>query len=222
MLGRWPRIIRARGHRIPIRKEESSMSNRLPHALCFAVAVAAVTSLAGCSSYVKRTEFDAAISKLQATDAQMQQQIDSLMADMRQHFSKYDATLTQMQGRLRVDTVAHFDFNKADLNEQDKTMLQDFAQVMQSHHSDAVVTVEGFTDPAGSASYNRRLGQKRAEAVRDYLVSTGGMAANQVRAVSYGEARNRQVEPGGTRDSGANNRRVALVIDFAGAGAGAG
>ena len=85
-----------------------------------------------------------------------------------------------------------------------------------------MVTVEGFTDPAGSASYNRHLGQKRAEAVRDYLVSTGGMAANQVRAVSYGEARNRQVEPGGTRDGGANNRRVALVIDFAGAGAGAG
>jgi peptidoglycan-associated lipoprotein len=135
---------------------------------------------------------------------------------MEQRFAKYDATLTEMQGRLRVDTVAHFEFNKADLNDQDKAMLQDFAQVMKAHHSNAVVTVEGFTDPAGSSAYNKRLGQKRADAVRDYLVSTEGMSDTQVRAVSYGESRNRQVEPGATRESGSNNRRVALVVDYAG------
>lgn len=192
------------------------MLNRSSRAVCFAVALTAVTALAGCSNYVKRTDFDAAISKLQSNDAQMQQQIDSLTADMKQRFAKYDATLTEMQGRLRVDTVAHFDFNKADLNDQDKAMLQDFAQVMQGHHANAVVTVEGFTDPAGSRAYNQRLGLKRADAVRDYLVSSGGMAAAQVRAVSYGEASNRQVQPGATRDSGSDNRRVALVVDFAG------
>ncbi|MHB1057317.1 MAG: OmpA family protein [Rhodanobacter sp.] len=192
------------------------MLNRSSRGACLALALTAATALAGCSNYVKRTDFDAAISKLQSTDAQMQQQLDALTADMQQRFSKYDATLTEMQGRLRVDTVAHFDFNKADLNEQDKAMLKDFAQVMQAHHSNAVVTVEGFTDPAGSRAYNQRLGQKRADAVRDYLVSGEGMAASQIRAVSYGEASNRQVEPGASRDSGSNNRRVALVVDYAG------
>lgn len=192
------------------------MLNRSSRAAGFAVALAAVTAMAGCSNYVKRTDYDAAISKLQSNDAQMQQQLDSLKADMEQRFAKYDASLTEMQGRLRVDTVAHFEFNKADLNEQDKAMLQDFAQVMKEHHSNAVVTVEGFTDPAGSSAYNKRLGQKRADAVRDYLVSTEGMPGTQVRAVSYGESRNRQVEPGATRESGSNNRRVALVVDYAG------
>ncbi|KQZ77500.1 hypothetical protein ASD55_06340 [Rhodanobacter sp. Root561] len=192
------------------------MLNRSSRGACLALALVAVTSLAGCSGYVKRTDFDAAISKLQSTDVQMQQQLDALTADMQQRFSKYDATLTEMQGRLRVDTVAHFDFNKADLNEQDKAMLKDFAQVMQAHHSSAVVTVEGFTDPAGSRAYNQRLGQKRADAVRDYLVSSEGMAAGQVRAVSYGEASNRQVEKGASRDAGTSNRRVALVVDYAG------
>jgi peptidoglycan-associated lipoprotein len=192
------------------------MLNRSSRAAGFAVALAAVTAMAGCSNYVKRTDYDAAISKLQSNDAQMQQQLDSLKADMEQRFAKYDATLTEMQGRLRVDTVAHFEFNKADLNDQDKAMLQDFAQVMKAHHSNAVVTVEGFTDPAGSSAYNKRLGQKRADAVRDYLVSTEGMPDTQVRAVSYGESRNRQVEPGATRESGSNNRRVALVVDYAG------
>jgi len=192
------------------------MLNRSSRAAGFAVALAAVTAMAGCSNYVKRTDYDAAISKLQSNDAQMQQQLDSLKADMEQRFAKYDATLTEMQGRLRVDTVAHFEFNKADLNDQDKAMLQDFAQVMKAHHGNAVVTVEGFTDPAGSSAYNKRLGQKRADAVRDYLVSTEGMPDTQVRAVSYGESRNRQVEPGATRESGSNNRRVALVVDYAG------
>lgn len=192
------------------------MLNRSSRAAGFAVALAAVTAMAGCSNYVKRTDYDAAISKLQSNDAQMQQQLDSLKADMEQRFAKYDASLTEMQGRLRVDTVAHFEFNKADLNDQDKAMLQDFAQVMKEHHSNAVVTVEGFTDPAGSSAYNKRLGQKRADAVRDYLVSTEGMPDTQVRAVSYGESRNRQVEPGATRESGSNNRRVALVVDYAG------
>jgi peptidoglycan-associated lipoprotein len=192
------------------------MLNRSSRAAGFAVALAAVTAMAGCSNYVKRTDYDAAISKLQSNDAQMQQQLDSLKADMEQRFAKYDATLTEMQGRLRVDTVAHFEFNKADLNDQDKAMLQDFAQVMKEHHSNAVVTVEGFTDPAGSSAYNKRLGQKRADAVRDYLVSTEGMPDTQGRAVSYGESRNRQVEPGATRESGSNNRRVALVVDYAG------
>ncbi|KGI78438.1 membrane protein [Oleiagrimonas soli] len=183
--------------------------------LCMAAAVAAL-ALGGCTNYVKKTDFDAAIQKLQAKDQDLQQQINSLSQDMQQKLSQYDARITAMEGRISVDTVAHFDFNKADLKDSDKAMLDQFAKVMNAHHSDAVVTVEGFTDPAGSAAYNKKLGMKRAEAVRDYLVNTAGMNANQVRAVSYGEARDRQVEPGKTHDAGTDNRRVSLVIDFAG------
>ena len=81
------------------------------------------------------------------------------------------------------------------------------------------MTVEGFTDQAGSAEYNRLLGQRRAEAVRHYLVTTGGLQATNVRAVSYGEAVNRQVAPGATGPgaAGMENRRVALVVDYGGA-----
>lgn len=57
---------------------------------------------------------------------------------------------------------------------------------------------------------------KRANAERNYLVEQDGMAASQVRAVNYGEARNRQVKPGATRAAGEPNRRATLVIDFAG------
>jgi outer membrane protein OmpA-like peptidoglycan-associated protein len=192
------------------------MSSKVYRTLCLAVGVTATVALAGCTNYVKRSEFDAAITKLQNTDQGLQQQINSLSQDMQQHFAKYDTQITAMQGRIRVDTVAHFAFNQASLQDQDKAMLDEFAKVMRAHHSDALVTVEGFADPAGSTSYNRRLGERRADAVRNYLVNNDGMDARQVRAVSYGEARNRQVKPGATRSAGKPNRRASLVIDFAG------
>lgn len=192
------------------------MSSKVYRSLCLAVGVTAAVAFAGCTNYVKRSDFDAAITKLQGTDQSLQQQINSLQQDMQSHFAKYDTQITAMQGRIRVDTVAHFAFNQATLQDQDKAMLGEFAKVMRAHHSDALVTVEGFADPAGSTAYNKRLGQKRANAVRDYLVNNEGMAASQVRAVSYGEAHNRQVKPGATHAAGEVNRRASLVIDFAG------
>jgi peptidoglycan-associated lipoprotein len=192
------------------------MSSKVYRTLCLAVGVTASVAFAGCTNYVKRSEFDAAIGKLQNTDQSLQQQIDSLSQDMRSHFAKYDTEITAMQGRIRVDTVAHFAFDRATLQDQDKAKLDEFAKVMRAHHSDALVTVEGFADPAGPTAYNRRLGRERANAVRNYLVNNDGMAASQVRAVSYGEAHDRQVKPGATRDGGEPNRRASLVIDFAG------
>ena len=57
---------------------------------------------------------------------------------------------------------------------------------------------------------------RRAVAVKDYLASSG-LSSEQLKAVSYGESRNRQVVPGakGPGPDGAENRRVALVIDHA-------
>lgn len=171
-------------------------------------------ALSGCASYVKRAEFDSAIAELRATDARLQEQINGLS-------QKYDALVTQMAGRVRVDAGAHFATNESTLSDQDKPLLDDFAKVIRDSRSDALITVEGFADPSGSTTYNRRLGQRRAEAVRDYLVQTGGLPAGQVRAVSYGEDRNRQVRAGATGEGGKDNRRVSLVIDYAGASAGA-
>lgn len=188
-----------------------------PKVLCLAVATTALM-LGGCSNYVTKKDFNAAVQQLQNKDQDLQQQITSLSQSMQQKLSKYDARITAMEGRIHVDTVAHFAFNKADLQDNDKAMLDDFAKVMNSHHTSAVVTVEGFADPAGSKAYNKKLGLERADAVRNYLVSDAGMSADQVRAVSYGEARNRQVEPGKTHAAGSENRRVSLVIDFAGNG----
>ncbi|WP_329742547.1 OmpA family protein [Dyella sp. A6] len=174
--------------------------------------------LTGCSQYVKKTDFAAAIQQLQQKQSDQQQQIDSLKQQMQTQFSKYDAQITAMQGRVSVDTVAHFAFNSATLQDQDKPALQNFAQTISKYHPNALITVEGFTDPAGSRAYNKKLGMERADAVRDFLVSSG-LNASQVRAVSYGKDANRQVVKGATHARGADNRRVSLTVDATGAGA---
>ena len=180
----------------------------------------AATVLGGCGKYVTRADFDSAIAELRANDQRQQQQLDSLTQEMQQRFAKYDAQITQMGGRVRVDTAAHFAFDDATLRDEDKPLLDDFAKVISQHYPDAKITIEGFADPAGSNAYNRRLGERRARAVLDYLVSNGGLSADHLHTVSYGESVDRQVERGQTHDAGAPNRRVMLVVDFAGASAG--
>ena len=177
--------------------------------------------LAGCSQYVKKTDFQQLQQTVQDqgnTLKTQQGEIDSIKQEMQSQFSKYDAAITAMQGRVSIDTVAHFAFNSADLNDQDKPALQDFAKTISKYHPNVLITVEGFTDPAGSRSYNKKLGMERAKAVRDFLVSSG-MNTDQVRAVSYGKDTNRQVTKGATHAAGADNRRVSLTVDSTGSNA---
>lgn len=184
--------------------------------LAYVSLAALAVGLGGCQGYVKKADFDSAISELRANQQKQQQEIDSLTQQMQQRFAQYDAKIAQLNGRIQVDSVSHFAFNDATLRDQDKPMLDDFAKIMAKNYPQAVITVEGFADNAGSPAYNMRLGRERANAVRDYLVKTGGMSADQVRAVSYGKALNRQVAKGKSGDEGEPNRRVTLVVDFAG------
>ncbi len=201
------------------------MSNRLFRPVLLAAVLMTLT-LGGCAQYVKQADFNAAIVKLQATDQkqqqqldQQQQQINALSQQMQTAFAKYDTQITQLQGRIRVDTVSHFAFNSSKLGGQDKQILDSFARVIRTHHPNVLITAEGFADPAGSMGYNQRLGMQRARAVRSYLLSQG-LSAHEVRAVSYGKLRNRQVIPGAWGPQGGPNRRVSLVIDFVAAGGG--
>lgn len=193
------------------------MKNQTHHMAVLAAGLLAV-SLAGCSQYVKQTDFNHAIEQLRQTQQAQQQQIDEIKQQMQSQFSKYDAQITSMQGRVSIDTVAHFAFNSAVLSEQDKPALQDFAATISKYHPGVLITVEGFADPAGSRAYNKKLGMQRAESVRDFLVSSG-LSADRVRAVSYGEDSNRQVVKNATHERGADNRRVSLTVDSIGAGA---
>ena len=183
----------------------------------------AMVLVSGCEGYVKRQDFNTKISQLQSEQATLESKVQdntSAIADLKSQLEarlkKYDVRISQLEGRISVDHLAHFAFDKATLRMQDKPALDQFSSVMNKYHPNAVVTVEGFADAAGSVAFNKHLGMRRAEAVREYLVTHDGMQASRVRAVSYGKARNRQVIPGGWGKDGLPNRRVTLVVDQAG------
>ena len=96
--------------------------------------------LAGCSQYVKQSDFNTAIQQLQQKQQDQQQQIDAIKQQMQMQFSKYDSQITSMQGRVSIDTVAHFAFNSASVNEQDKPALQDFAATISKYHPNVLIT----------------------------------------------------------------------------------
>ena len=87
---------------------------------------------------------------------------------------------------LELGTV-YFDFDSAVLRSDATGTLKKNAAAMRGE-SGAVVTLEGHCDERGSEEYNLALGERRAEAVRTYLVDLGISGAS-LRVVSFGEAK---------------------------------
>ena len=198
-------------------------------------ALGLAVGLGGCAAKVNRDDFNAEVARLrqevQAGDAQLSSRIDStnqivtdhtrrldaLDQELQAFRSEYNVSIERTRDMMKFNVPVHFEFDRSELREVDRPVLDRFATVVKEYYPGAIVTVEGFTDPAGSAAYNQRLGKHRADAVKEYLASAGGFETANLKSVSYGEARNRQVVPGakGPGDAGVENRRVALVIDHA-------
>ncbi len=154
---------------------------------------------------------DAERSERQSADDSLQAELTQLRSDLNDMKTKFNAQIEAVAQGMKFVLPVHFAYDDSQVRPQDQDALNAFASVVNKHYTGAVVTVEGFADPAGSASYNKKLGMKRAESVRDQLVQVGIQA--QVRPVSYGETR--QVVEGAKKDDpGAElNRRVVFVIE---------
>jgi len=87
--------------------------------------------------------------------------------------------------RLGLLGEIHFDYNKADLREADRAVLSKNAEVLKKFDF-LKVTVEGHCDERGTVEYNLALGERRAKAAYDYVVSLG-VPADRLKTVSYGK-----------------------------------
>lgn len=79
----------------------------------------------------------------------------------------------------------YFDFNKADIRTDARTTLTRTAEFLRSYPQ-VRVTIEGNCDERGSTEYNLGLGERRAQAAKNYLVSLG-IAAGRMETVSWGK-----------------------------------
>jgi peptidoglycan-associated lipoprotein len=103
---------------------------------------------------------------------------------------------------------AFFDYDKADIRADAREALAANATWLKKYTS-VQFTLEGHTDERGTAQYNLALGDRRANAAKDYLVSLGVDAA-RVKTVSYGKER--PFATGHDEDSWQKNRRAHFVV----------
>lgn len=102
--------------------------------------------------------------------------------------------------------IVHFAFDSSAIDAEAASVLNEQVAFLKDH-PDAAVLVAGHTDERGSREYNHALGERRAQAVKNYLASQG-IADARVETISYGE--DRPAATGTDEASHAQNRRSEL------------
>ena len=114
-----------------------------------------------------------------------------------------------MKKTATVDLNIQFDTNKADIKPQYLGRLKELADFMTAYPETKAV-IEGHTDNVGSAAYNQKLSQRRAESVRDYLIQKFNISPNRLTAKGFGEER--PVASNDTDEGRRRNRRIQAVL----------
>jgi peptidoglycan-associated lipoprotein len=103
---------------------------------------------------------------------------------------------------------AFFPLDSADLDESGRSVVSSNVEVLKKYPQ-WVVTIEGHCDERGTAEYNLALGERRAVAVKTYMVSLG-IAPDRMRTVSYGKEF--PFDQAHTDEAWSRNRRAHFVI----------
>lgn len=152
--------------------------------------------LAGCAS--NQTD-DAAAQEAAAAEQAL------LDAQAQAAADKAAAEKAAMEAAANLQTVFYFDFDQATLSADTRAALDDQIAVLKN--SGAKVRLEGHADERGTREYNMALGERRANAVANYLI-INGVERYRVETVSYGEER--PLAFGSDDASWSKNRRVEL------------
>jgi peptidoglycan-associated lipoprotein len=145
---------------------------KLSNAMKFA-GLAALLALAACTTKPKTAEEAPPMAPPAAETSSSVQ--SSIVAGSIQDF------------RVNVGDTVHFDYNEYSVTDEDKGILQRQSTWLQ-RYPQVRITVEGHCDERGTREYNLALGARRANAVKEYLVSLGVSAA-RLDTISYGKER---------------------------------
>ena len=108
---------------------------------------------------------------------------------------------------LRFQNI-YFESGKATLKPESYPILDEIVKLLKEHPN-VIVEIQGHTDDVGSEAFNLKLSQKRAEAVRQYLIDHG-IEPDRLIAKGYGESK--PLVPNTSPENRAKNRRVEFVI----------
>jgi outer membrane protein OmpA-like peptidoglycan-associated protein len=151
------------------------------------------------------------------TAARAQAEADRIRKKAEAEVNRLEAALGQIAETRRTalglvmslgSDYLKFEFDKADLRTEDRELLSRVAGILMTSQ-DFTISVNGHTDDVGSEAYNQKLSERRAQAVRDYLVKAG-LPAEIVTVEGHGKAL--PLVPGTSDAARAKNRRVELGI----------
>lgn len=104
--------------------------------------------------------------------------------------------------------VVYFEFDTYSLTPETQEVLRENAEWLKKKKN-IKVQIEGHCDNRGSEEYNVALGQKRAQAIQNYLKDLG-ISKNRLTTISYGEEK--PIDTGENEDAWAKNRRAEFII----------
>jgi len=102
----------------------------------------------------------------------------------------------------------YFDFDKYDIRPSDAEILKENAAALKKNPN-MKIQIEGHCDERGTAEYNLALGERRANSVKNYLISLG-ISPNRISSISYGKEK--PLDPGHNEEAWAKNRRAHTIV----------
>ena len=110
---------------------------------------------------------------------------------------------------LSSDKVT-FPLNRSEVSDDAKKLIDEAIAQLKAENRGVYFEIEGHTDSSGPEMFNKKLGEDRATAVRNYLHDQHGIALNRIEVISYGEEK--PVVDNKTRTNRAANRRVVIKV----------
>lgn len=173
------------------------MTNVMKKSLSLAFVLA---FLAGCASTDTTDEADTGAE--QGADSGQDDGVTTGTSDREGVGSRSD---DEDEEQEELDTIVYFDFDQATLKPDARALLLAHAERLKDDPTD--VRLEGHADERGSREYNMALGERRAKAVRDFLVLQG-VDRGDLEVISYGEER--PLAMGSNEQAWSKNRRVEI------------
>lgn len=151
-------------------------------------------------------------------DSQLRNRLDNLdrqAQDIQNRLNKLEQDVKNLQDRPVGSAVTasfqniEFEFDSADLTEDSYPILNQIASILKDNPTWGALVVKGHTDSTGPEAYNQGLSERRAAAVKDYLVSQG-ISSSIMTTEGYGESQ--PIATNDTREGRQANRRVEFEI----------
>jgi peptidoglycan-associated lipoprotein len=162
---------------------------------------------------VEATQTD--VAALKTSDSEQNAKIAQLSDTARDALARAQEAGKLAQGKFLyevtlTDEAVKFGLNRSELSPEAKAALDAFADKIRSENKNVYIEIQGHTDSTGSAAYNLKLGQERAETVMRYLNMQHGFPLHRMNVISYGAAK--PIADNKTKAGRAQNRRVTLVV----------